>query len=449
MRSIQIHPGQAKVFNSRKKVVLAAAGFQSGKTTIVELAGVYRAEEEVRSWVQAGRDPMSKPRYAILVRREKDFKSVILPKFKELFPANKFVYSKSDMMLTLKPHGIEFRGYSVHNPDNIEGITVNGILMDEARLFDPIVWSKVLTRLAVRDGWALLATTPSTGWLKDRIYDVWRSGDPDYEVVQWRSIDNPGFSVKEYERLKSELPEEMFDMLYNGKFTSFSGLVYAYKPELHTLTTLPNRFDVVIGGIDYGFATPSAIVVIGINDGVYYVLKETVKKGIDDEKFADITLKYQDDYQVSVWYADPNAKDIIEKLRKAGVKVRRGINTVEAGISKVRSELTRGKLFVNVECEETIKEFTHYTYQMNDEGLYIDKVFKKNDHAMDAIRYAMYTHYYTPTVDLSRQIILDLKNKSNAAWTAYSNNFGTLDHLRAIRTYEQGLNDRENSWNYD
>ena len=70
-------------------------------------------------------------------------------------------------------------------------------------------------------------TTPyNVGWLKTHWYDLWRAGDPGYEVVRFSGNLNPAFPQDEYERAKRTMAEWRFKMFYDADFTVPEGLFY-------------------------------------------------------------------------------------------------------------------------------------------------------------------------------------------------------------------------------
>lgn len=415
MSSIKFHRYQTKAMVSEAKILLLFAGKQGGKTTAGILTFLYRAQKVINQWKKDGYPQHQKPKFAIVVRRESDFKNVILPVFESIYPQKRYKVTRSTLTITLKPHNIVIQAFSAHEVESIEGITVDGILMDEVQLMDERIWAKVLTRVAVRKGFIIGDGTADGGWVKEQLYDPWQAGKiKNMEILNWESIENPGFSKVEFKRLKDILPQEMFEMLYMGKFTSFTGNVYPFTNDMiKTIEDIPTSFDTIIGGIDFGFATPAAIVVIGINNGIYYVLEELKKKRMDDDEFSGHLLRWQNKYQVTRWYADPSDPTMIKILSRAGVKVRPGHNSVSVGISTVRSLVKTERFFMKATCDKTIQEFKTYNYTTNADGVYIEKVRKYNDHLMDAIRYAVYTHPFALNIDVDPQNKVDLESRAN------------------------------------
>ena len=110
---------------------------------------------------------------------------------------------------------------SAINPESLESATAKAAWLDECGQDDFRLesWEAVNRRLSIHQGRILGTTTPyNLGWLKQIIYDRWRGGDEDYDVIQFPSAVNPAFPREEYERAKRTLPAWKFRMFYDGQF---------------------------------------------------------------------------------------------------------------------------------------------------------------------------------------------------------------------------------------
>ena len=66
-------------------------------------------------------------------------------------------------------------------------------------------------------------------------------------------------------------------------------------------------------------------------------------------------------------------------------------NDVLEGIRCVADALTEGRLLIRPCCTGTLREFASYVWDDTAAGRGEDRPVKQNDHAMDMIRYALYT----------------------------------------------------------
>jgi len=85
---------------------------------------------------------------------------------------------------------------------------------------------------------------------------------------------------------------------------------------------------------------------------------------------------------------DPSAASFIEVLSRRGFRVVRARNDVLAGIRVTSDLLKSGEMVICDTCKASLREFDLYVWDEKAAG---DAVVKRNDHAMDDIRYFAYT----------------------------------------------------------
>ena len=104
-----------------------------------------------------------------------------------------------------------------------------------------------------------------------------------------------------------------------------------------------------------------------------------------DGEYSRELEKLAGDYPVERVIIDPSAASLIAQLRRDGrFSVRKARNAVLPGIQLVARLLKEGRLLIGAGCENTIREFSQYRWQENEEK---DAPCKENDHAMDDVRY--------------------------------------------------------------
>jgi phage terminase large subunit-like protein len=405
-----VHKYQKKVIDSKARFVLALAGWQGGKTTAGALKLIKNIDEDTLKWYDSGRRPIDRPKYWIVGPNLKILNEATIPKFLELLPDNSYDYRAYNMTITIKDSGVVIQGKSAHRPQTIEAATINGIWADEPGLYKREVWNKLRPRINIRGGFIIFTTTPyALSWIYDEIYLKWLEGDPDFDVIQWRSIDNPYFDKEEYYKEMQRLPQEEFDMKYGGKFTRLTGMVYDFNKYKHTIRRemLPNDYDIIVCGIDFGIAKPCGISVIGIRKGSYYVLDEFKRSGVEWEALAEKLMEFRDKYNISFYYADPEDPKAINFLRLQGLPVSEANNDVQGRLRSIRVLLGDGKFLISDHCEDTIKEIQTYSREIDSDGFYSEKPVKRNDHLMDAMGYAVYSHHYSE-VDKIHKTVLNI-----------------------------------------
>lgn len=206
--------------------------------------------------------------------------------------------------------------------------------------------------------------------------------------------------------LKS-IPEDMRETRRIGVFASFRGQVFKeWRNSIHVIKpfTIPSDWH-RIRGIDWGYNNPTACVWLARDpDGTYYVY---------DEHFAsEKTLDWHArEIQRRPWntshpctgqtYADHNPQCIAE-FQKLGIYCTNASKTsVISGIEMLRQYLAvrdngRPRLYVFADCKNLIREMRAYhwpegTGQGRRERNPNELPVPHDDHAVDALRYAIYT----------------------------------------------------------
>ncbi len=304
------------------------------------------------------------------------------------FKQNKIPYefNKTDLVMKVKGSTIYF--ISAKDADRMQGIHAKCIIGDEAGLFNREWWDVAVQRVSYKKGKILLTTTPySLNWLKTEVYDKFLAGHPDFYIENPRSIDNPFYPKEQYEKARETLPDWKFRMLFEGKFTKPAGLIY---PEYEVVPRFPIPDEWrKYRGVDFGFNNPFAVVYVAENPktGEFYIYKEFKRSNLDIEDIYQILSKEPD----IITYADPSSKEVLEHLKKRGIRIRPARKDVLAGISYVHSLFKQKKLKVFETCKLLIDELNSYQWETDKSGNVIDKPVKENDHLCDALRYCLYT----------------------------------------------------------
>lgn len=162
------------------------------------------------------------------------------------------------------------------------------------------------------------------------------------------------------------------------------------------------RMDEVIYGIDFGFNKPSAVVRVGIKERIHVwdellytagLTNSDLKRELHKMRKAGlITSEMQG-------YADTAEPDRIEELNRdsyddilgediPGFNIKKADKAVKPGIDYVKGR----PLHITKRSLNIIKEKKLYSWKTTKDGTILDEPVKTNDHAMDAGRYAEYSH---------------------------------------------------------
>ena len=284
-----------------------------------------------------------------------------------------------------------FGGKDESSASLIQGITLAGVLLDEAALMPRSFIEQAIARCSVSGSKLWLNCNPdsSAHWLKREWID--KRHEKNLLYLTFTLDDNPSLSraIKErYHRLYSGVFYERFVL---GRWVSAEGLVYPrFDRKLSVTDTLPEGMTRFAVSCDYGTVNPTSMGLWGESGGVWYRINEyyydSRREGIrrtDEEHYKALEhlCAGRDIERIIV---DPSAASFIECIRRHDrFKVTTAKNDVLAGIGRVSDALLSGSIRFHSSCADTLKEFSLYRW----DGTGRDVPLKENDHAMDDIRY--------------------------------------------------------------
>src|SRR5215831_19330976 len=307
---------------------------------------------------------------------------------------------------------IEFMSYD-QQLDKFAGTSRHFVWFDEEPPHS--IFNECLLRLVDTGGHWWITMTPVNGmtWVYDTIYIAART-NPTLYVVETGIDDNINLSVSEIDQVISLMPTEEKEARRFGKFMAIGGLIYK---DFNMDCVLPPVVDSVYWPnmqkewqnfrmMDHGFNNPTAWLFgcadtdgrIMIYDEIYVdhlVVKDVAR--LVHLKQRDLGI--QSAYSVgdpSIINSDPiTGTSVHIEYANCGVNIAPGNNDVDAGINLVAQRLREKLLFVTRNCENTIKEFSKYrwatwaTAKTRDDKNAKEEPHKKDDHAMDALRYGV------------------------------------------------------------
>lgn len=346
------------------------------------------------------------PTYPIL-------RQATLDTFFKVFPQYRKFYKEHKSVIEL-PTGGNIFIRSTEDPLGLEGMTISWAWLDEAGMMARLAWDIIRARLSINRGQAFITTTPyNLGWLYQDFYLTWKNKqDDDISIYIWKSIDNPYFPKDFAEKEKKRLSPQEYSRRYEGAFTKMEGLVYDLPPDKVLQPTESNLMlvqnaDITIGGADWGFRNPAALVILRYKDGVWYVVDEWYQTEKTTSEIITKMHHLQDKWHVNSWYADYAEPDRIEEARRAGLSVNECLKDMTGGVSYIQQLIRERRFFVFNTCKDFLEEINSYRYAEGKEGKpYKDEPEKLNDHLMDALRYAIHT--FRPSVASDREQALKI-----------------------------------------
>ena len=413
---LHLHEGQTKAWESKKRFVMMLFGAQGGKTSF----GPH--------WLQREIEERGSGDYLAVTATFPLLKLKMQPEFLYVFSTLQGLGKWREADKVFESHDKEHGGPawrvifgSATNPESIESATAKAAWCDELgqHQFQRQAWEAVLRRVAITQGRILGTTTLyEFGWFKAEVYDRWRGGDSDIEVIQGDSLINPAFPKEEYERAKATMPRWKFNLFYRGIFDRPAGLIYdAFDEQVCKI----KRFTISSGwpryvGHDFGPNNTAAMwYAQDPGTGYLYAYREYHAGGLSAFDHAQKFIAMSKGESIIRRCGGSNTEDgWRESFTAAGwpiVKPR--LREVEAGINRVYGWHQQNRLFVFDDLHEYIDEKLSYSRKLDDNyqpTMEIDN--KSRYHLMDCERYLLAD--FAPEMLQSRQEVAVYRNWSES-----------------------------------
>lgn len=297
----------------------------------------------------------------------------------------------------------------------IQGSTFLGALVDEITILPESVWNMLLSRLSPAGARVFGTSNPDSPyhWLKTNFID--RADQLNLKYWNFDFTDNPSLSQEYIDSLKREYTGLWYQRYIDGKWVLAEGAVYDFFNEKdHVIDNIPGLAEEYIVGVDYGTTNPCVFTMIGcslqtqpnkwVEKEYYYDSQKQMRQKSDSEYAADLA-KFISGYNVRGIYIDPSAVSLRVELKRLGItNIFEANNDVLNGIRFVTDQLVNGTVKICSCCKNCIAEFGTYVWDIKSAQKGVEKPLKINDHCMDAIRYALFSHYFNrPHIRLSAE----------------------------------------------
>lgn len=291
--------------------------------------------------------------------------------------------------------------------EKFQGTSLDYVWFDEEPPYD--IYLECKMRVLDKCGEIFGTMTPLKGltWVYNTIYlndkndnEIW------YEMMEW--ADNPFLSKKEIESMTKSLPAEEIESRRYGKFMQNGGMVYSeFDENVHVIEPfeVPMEWQDNIS-IDPGLHNPLSAHFYAVDyDGNVYVVAEhyqaqkTVEYHAEKIKKIARNLNWKMDSKGFLRAIIDSAarqktlaseKNVVELFYENGILVNPQVDKdMFAGISTVKSYLKTAdgstRLFIFKNCVNLIREIKNYWWGDGDLPI------KKDDHALDELRYYLMT----------------------------------------------------------
>ena len=293
--------------------------------------------------------------------------------------------NKTEMLITF-PNGSEIIHSGLDDVEKLKSIHgVTSIWAEEATELARTDFTQLDLRLrGATPGYKqfILTYNPidTFHWIKEDHHDKTNAN----RLILKTTFRDNAFIDADYRDVLNAISDKNYSRIYKDGNWGMpeEGLIYTH----YTVCDYPQTIDSTIYGLDFGYNNPSALVRVDIYDGANYASEQLYRSHLTTPDIIDILKPIVGKNTV---YCDSAEPDRITELRKAGIRAKPAKKDVSLGIDHVK----RSPLYICGESPNLIKELRVYKWRENRDGELKDREpLKFMDHAMDAMRYAIFTN---------------------------------------------------------
>jgi phage terminase large subunit len=292
----------------------------------------------------------------------------------------------TDFIYTFK-NGSYIELFGLEDPDKAKGPARDILFVNEANLISKALFDQLLIRTT---GQVFLDWNPAdfVSW----VYEV--ADNPNNKRIHSTYLNNISnlseSQVKNIEQYK-DLPDDFMWKVYGlGERGAAKELIYT---QWKQYDQAPDGD--VFYGLDFGYVHPAALVKVTHHEGQNYFEEIIYQSGLTLSDLSRLIKEKVPDR--ATIYADAAEPKSIEELYRQGFNIKPAVKDVWAGIMKMKSY----PINLHYNSQNLKREFQSYKWKKDKNDNVIEEPVKANDDAIDACRYAVYTHFNKPKFEVS------------------------------------------------
>ncbi len=360
------------LLNSQNKIIVEQGGTRSGKTYNILLYIIFEyCLKNNNKTITISRKTFPSVRATVM----RDFIDIL----KQYGLYREEYHNKSSSEYKLNNNLVEF--ISVDQPQKIRGRKRDILFINEANELDYEDWQQLVFRTTEK---IILDYNPSDEyhWIYDKVLNR-----EDVEFYKTTYLDNPFLNkgiIKEIERLKDT--DEQYWQIYGlGEKGISKATIFNY----YEIPHIPHDAELVSYGADAGYTNdPSTLVSVYKKDHNLYIKEHLYRTMMTAKDLSDHFKK--EGVGRNTIYFDASEPRLIDELRRMGHNIQpslKGRDSVNAGIDLLK----RFKIHLVSSDDNLIMEFRNYKWITDKSGKLTNTPIDKNNHLIDAVRYATYS----------------------------------------------------------
>lgn len=333
-----------------------------------------------------------------------------------------FQINKSELVITCTLNNKQILFAGLDDPEKIKSITpIDGVITDvwveEATECDYKAVKQLDKRLRGRSKFKkrlTLSFNPilQDHWLYTEYFGIWDDSKQfvakdDVSILKTTYKDNRFLTQDDIEALENETDQYYYEVYTLGNWGVLGAVIFK-NWRVEDLTEVRKTFDKIRHGLDFGFADdPNALADIHYDKSRkrLFIFGEEYAADLTNDEIAEMVKPHVGPRVVTCDSSEPKTiKELqIRKINAVGAK--KGPGSVEAGIRFLQGL----EIIICTSCPNTKMEFSKYKWREDKNGNVLPVPVDKDNHLIDAIRYALEDEIGTTKLRVGKKSALGLR----------------------------------------
>lgn len=315
-----------------------------------------------------------------------------------------FEIKKGEMTITCRKNNKQILFAGLDDVEKLKSVTpINGVLTDiwieEATETAYEAYKQLTKRLRgiTQENIAkriIFSFNPvlKTHWIYKEFFGGWDDSKNVYHedkllIVKTTYKDNKFLSEDDIYGLEHEIDKYFYNVYTLGNW-GILGKVIFKNWRVEDLSARIPTFDKIYNGLDFGYSEdPNALIRCYVDKGAkkIYIFDEMYKAGMHDDELAEELHKRIGNEYVTCDSSEPKS---IDDLNRRGIRAMgavKGADSINRGIRFMQGF----EIIIDVKCQNFKNEISTYHWQEDKYGNALRKPVDKDNHLIDAARYAL------------------------------------------------------------
>lgn len=321
--------------------------------------------------------------------------------------------NSTDMLITNTLNGRQIMFAGLDDPEKVKSITpaedvLHRVFVEEATEIKRDAYMQLKKRLRGKADISkhiIFAFNPilKSHWIYQEFFNEWVENKNYYEndsygktdtkkgiglcILKTTYKDNIFLTADDRELLENESDPYYYNVYSLGNWGVLGHVIFKNWHVEDLKDKIPT-FDKIYNGMDFGFSSdPNALIKVHLDKTrkKIYVFDEWYQAGMNDDELLRVCRSFCGNQYVICDSAEPKTIDFLAMNNIKAVGAVKGADSINRGIRWLQGY----EIIVDVRCQNFKNEIESYHWQEDKYGAAMAKPVDKNNHLIDALRYAL------------------------------------------------------------